>query len=146
MMLTAAYPEFLDINRLVLLDHSVLHTGDLGGPDSIHPPLPIRAGELGVKRTAIENGLQVMLRSGLIKMTSSEAGIRFQASDNAYSFVSILAADYATALRERSRWVVQRFDDLSEEGLRSQMRAIFGSWSEEFAGTGPNIGEGGVAL
>jgi hypothetical protein len=64
MILTEAFLEHLDVNRLVLLDHSVLHTADLGGPESLHPPLPIRAGELGVKRTTIEQGLQVMLRAG----------------------------------------------------------------------------------
>ena len=132
MILTAVYPEHLDVNRLVLLDHSVLHSADLGGPDSLHPPLPIRAGELGVKRTVIEQGLQVMLRAGLIEMSAAETGIRFQASDSAYSFVSILGADYATALRERARWVAQHFGDLSETALRAQMRTIFTDWSEEF--------------
>jgi hypothetical protein len=29
-------------------------------------------------------------------------------------------------------WVVHHFDDMSETALRSQMRAIFDSWSEEF--------------
>jgi hypothetical protein len=132
MILTEAFPEHLDVHRLVLLDHSVLHTADLGGPESLHPPLPIRAGELGVKRTTIEQGLQVMLRAGLIEMTTAETGIQFQASDSAYSFVSSLSADYAATLRNRAQWVVQHFDDLSEEALRNQMRTIFGSWSEEF--------------
>jgi hypothetical protein len=132
MILTEAFPEHLDVHRLVLLDHSVLHTADLGGPESLHPPLPIRAGELGVKRTIIEQGLQVMLRAGLIEMTTAETGIRFLASDSAYSFVSSLSADYAATLRNRAKWAVQHFDDLSEEALRNQMRTIFGSWSEEF--------------
>jgi hypothetical protein len=145
MILTEAFPEHLDVNRLVLLDHGVLHSADLGGPESLHPPLPIRAGELGVKRTVIEQGLQVMLRAGLIEMTAAETGIRFQASDSAYSFVSILGADYATTLRNRVKWVLQHFDDLSEEVLRSQMRTIFASWSEEFGAVEPTTGNGGTS-
>lgn len=142
MVLTEAFPEHLDVNRLVLLDHGVLHSADLGGPESLHPPLPVRAGELGVKRTVIEQGLQVMLRAGLIEMITAETGIQFQASDSAYSFVSILGADYAATLRDRVKWVVQHFDDLSEEALRSQMRTIFGSWSEEFGAALPQTGNG----
>ncbi|MGL5824044.1 MAG: ABC-three component system middle component 2, partial [Nocardioides sp.] len=46
MVLVEAFPEHLDLNRLVLLDHGLLHSADLGGPESLHPPVPIRAGEL----------------------------------------------------------------------------------------------------
>jgi hypothetical protein len=33
----------------------------------------------------------------------------------------------------RARWVVQHFDDLTEQSLRARMRAVFESWAEEFA-------------
>jgi len=132
MILTVAYPDHLDINRLVLLDHGVLHSADLGGPSSLHPALPVRAGELGVKRTVIEEGLQVMVRAKLVEMSTSDQGIEYVASDNAYSFVSVLASDYATVLHERVLWIFNHFSDLSEEVLRAQMRSIFSSWSEEF--------------
>ena len=134
MILTEAFPESLDINRLVLLDHGILNSADLGGPESLHPPLPARAGGLGVKRTSIEAGLQVMLRAGLVEMAPTPEGIQFRASETSYSFISILSARYAIALRERTKWVVQHFEDLSEGNLRSEMRAIFGRWAEEFAG------------
>lgn len=126
-MLTEAYPEQLDINHLVLLDHSVLHTTDLGGPPSIHPSLPLKAGELGVRRASVEEGLQVMLRAGLVDMHASSTGIRYQASDEAYSFVSSLASSYTVELRDRSRWVAERLRTLSEEEIRQRTAAIFGS-------------------
>lgn len=132
MILTEAYPERLDVNRLVLLDHGVLHSADLGGPESLHPALPARAGELGVKRTVIEEGLHVMVRAKLVEISTGGHGIEFSATDNAYSFVSVLASEYATKLHERVKWVFERFSDLSEEVLRSEMRGIFSSWSEEF--------------
>lgn len=132
MILTEAYPERLDVNRLVLLDHGVLHSADLGGPESLHPALPVRAGELGVKRTVIEEGLQVMVRAKLVDMSTGARGIGFGATDTAYSFVSVLVSDYATKLHERVEWVLGRFSDLSEETLRKEMRSIFSSWSEEF--------------
>lgn len=133
MILTEAYPKHLDVNRLVLLDHGILHSADLGGPESLHPPLPVRAGELGVKRNAIEEGLHAMVRADLVEMSTSDQGIEFVASDKAYSFVSVLASEYATALHDRVGWIFERFPDLSEEALRTELRSIFSSWSEEFA-------------
>ena len=62
MILVEAFPAHLDINCLVLLDHGLLHSADLNGPESLHPPIPIRVGELGMKRQHIEAGLQVMIR------------------------------------------------------------------------------------
>lgn len=126
-MLTEAYPEQLDINHLVLLDHSVLHTADLGGPPSIHPDHPLHAGELGVRRANVEEGLRVMLRAGLVDMQAPSAGIRYQAGDEAYSFVSGLASSYIADLRNRTRWVVEQFGTLSDEQIRQHTMAIFGS-------------------
>lgn len=132
MLLSEAFPAHLDLNRLVLLDHGLLHSADLGGPDSLHPPLPIRAGEFGMKRKTIEQGLEVMTRAGLAEMDNSEGGINFRASDRAYGFVNILASEYAAGLQSRASWVIGHFEDLSEASLREQMRGIFDNWSEEF--------------
>lgn len=131
-VLTEAYPKDMDLNRLVLFDHGVLHSADLGGPESLHPPLRVRSGELGIKRSVIEQGLQVMLRAGLIEMEAKPDGIRFRASETAYSFVSILDARYVRSLRNVARWAVAYFDNMTEEAFRQHMRSVLGSWSEEF--------------
>lgn len=132
MILAEAYPEKLDVNRLVLLDHAVLHSADLGGPASLHPALPVRAGELSVKRDAVEAGLQLMIRAELAEMTLTPDGVQFHAGEGAHHFIEILGSTHATTLRDRVNWVVHTFDELSEKSLRRQMRNIFASWSEEF--------------
>jgi len=132
MLLSEAFPAHLDLNRLVLLDHGLLHSSDLGGPESLHPPLPIRAGELGVKRRTIEGGLEVMIRADLAKMNVGEDGIQFSASEDAEGFVNLLATSYASALHDRASWVVDHFGTLEETALRQEMRDISSHWSEEF--------------
>ena len=112
MLLSEAFPAYLDLNRLVLLDHGLLHSADMGGPDSLHPPLPIRAGEFGMKRKMIEQGIEVMTRAGLVEMNVSEGGIHFRASDSAYGFVNILTSEYAAALHSRASWAIEHFEDL----------------------------------
>ncbi|WP_338053724.1 ABC-three component system middle component 2 [Serratia liquefaciens] len=44
-ILVAAFPESYDLQRLVEMDYLVVHSGDADGPDSLHAPLPMRAGE-----------------------------------------------------------------------------------------------------
>lgn len=139
MVLVEAFPEHLDLNRLVLLDHGLLHSADLGGPESLHPPVPIRAGELGIKRELVQGGVEVLVRSGLAQMEARLEGFRFWASENAEGFAGLLETDYARALSARASWVVSHFADLSDDDLREAMRTVSGHWSEEFERVRPPL-------
>lgn len=132
MILVEAFPAHLDINRLVLLDYGLLHSADLKGPESLHPPLPIRVGELGVKRQRIEAGLQVMIRAGLAEILAEESGIEFCATENAESFLKLLKSDYARDLHDRAHWIVEKLGTVDDARLRERMREISSHWSEEF--------------
>lgn len=131
-LLVESYPVSVDVGRLVFMDHGVLNSADLGGPASIHPVLPTRIGELGLKRHLIEQGLDVMARAGYVELRSTDRGIEFLASDEAYSFTSILTSSYAVQLKDRARWVVSRLLSLTDEELRAEFDRAFGSWAEEF--------------
>lgn len=132
MVLVEAFPTPLDVNRLVLLDHGMLHSADLDGPESIHPPTPIRVGELGVKRQHIEDGLHVMIRAGLAEMSAEDSGIEFCANENSGNFLKLLESDYAHALHKRASWVVEELGAVDDSRLRERMREISSHWSEEF--------------
>ncbi|MGO2664629.1 ABC-three component system middle component 2 [Mycetocola reblochoni] len=132
MILVEAFPAHLDINRLVLLDHGLLHSADLDGPESLHPPIPIRVGELGVKRQHIEDGLQVMIRAGLAEMSAEESGIKFWANESSEGFLKLLESDYAHALHDRANWVVEELGAVTDASLRERMREVSSHWSEEF--------------
>ncbi len=138
-VLNEMHPKRADVGRLVLLDHCVLHSADIGGPPSLHPELPIRAGELGIKRVAIEQGLDVMIRVGLITISAVDSGIEFAASDTAGPFLGLLTAQYTKDLTLRAAWVAERFNDIDELGLREEMRRLAGSWEPEF----DTVGKGG---
>ena len=131
-LLAEAYPRNLDLNQLVLLDHGLLHSEDLGGPPSLHPPVPIRSSELGVKRHQLTLGLEVLTRVGLADMSATTGGIHFTAAEGAHPFLSLLETSHARALAERASWVVDRYGDLSDAGLRDAIREVSGRWAEEF--------------
>ena len=62
-VLEAFYPRRCDLLEMTWLDHLVVHTGDFDGqdvPESLHPDLPNRAGELLVRRQLVEKSLRLM--------------------------------------------------------------------------------------
>lgn len=133
-ILHESFPRALDVQRLVLFDYALLHSSDLGGPDSIHPPLPGRRSEIGLKRTLIHQGLDVLQRSGLAVRVYDDQGLSFMASEGAYSFISCLESKYVAKLISRSAWVIDELGDASNVYIRDRISEVFDDWSEEFSG------------
>jgi hypothetical protein len=131
-ILDAVYPSQLDINRLVLYDYTLLHSSDLGGPESIHPAVPGRTGEMGLKRTLIEQGLQILRRAGLADISATSSGILYAASQDAAGFIAAMSTTYAQKLIERASWVNEQLNDSDDAAIRTQIGTIFSAWSEEF--------------
>lgn len=135
-ILDAAYPSKVDINRLVLFDYSLLHSSDLGGPDSIHPAIPGRTGEMGLKRYLIEQGVLVLRRADLVEVSADNNGILYSASENAASFIKTLTSSYSRKLIERAAWVNNEFIGSDDSETRQRLAQIFSAWSEEFDSEG----------
>src|SRR5579863_3186597 len=103
-LLAHSYPAQLDLQRLLEYDYIMVHTGDVDGPPSLHPALPLRSGELLVRRQLIERGLLLMMSRGLIDRVATESGFSYQAADNAGPFLDALSADYLNDLKQRAAW------------------------------------------
>jgi hypothetical protein len=131
-VLVPAHPRALDLQRLVAFDYLVVHSGDVGGPDSLHPQLPQREAELLVRRRIIERGLHLMMHRGLVERAVGAHGIHYRAGELAETFLSSMAAPYTAALRERGGWVVRRFAEMDEATLRHTMDRFVGRWIEQF--------------
>lgn len=108
-LLAESHPEPMDMARLVALDHVVLHSGEFDGPPSLHPTLPARGGELGMKRAVLEEALLVLIRAGLAGIVDDSEGLMYRATDRGPVFVDVLEASYVESLRERAEWAVHRF-------------------------------------
>jgi len=140
-LLDAFFPLTLDLQRLVDFDYLVVHSGDAGGPQSLHAPLPLRSGELLVRRGIIEKGLLLMLSRGLVRRIPSAAGIQYQATDATNPFLSALSSSYMINLRERATWVAERFRDSTDEEIRQTIRRFFEEWTTQFQPIEPASGE-----
>ncbi|WP_327297768.1 MULTISPECIES: ABC-three component system middle component 2 [unclassified Streptomyces] len=108
-LLAESHPQPLDLAQLAVLDHAVLHSGDHDGPPSLHPSLPGHSGELGMKRTVLEQALLVLIRAGLAGAEADETGLVYRATDRGPAFVDILETPYVGRLRERAKWAVHQW-------------------------------------
>lgn len=131
-VLNAAYPLSYDLTRLTWLDHLVVHTGDIGGPDSLHPKLPQRSGEILIRRRLIEDGLTLMRRLHLVTTIPNESGIAYQATDEAYPLIELMRTNYATELKNRAQWLVENVCPLGEAAMHKLITDKLGRWNIEF--------------
>ena len=131
-VLAAAHPDLLDLQRLVEMDYLVVHSGDAGGPQSLHAPLPLRAGELLVRRGLIENGLYLMMSRGLVRRVPTANGFAYVATEAAAPFLASLTSRYMGRLRERAGWVTKRFEGVSTDDITRITHRFFERWSSQF--------------
>lgn len=135
-VLDAFYPRPCTISELTWFDHLVVHTADVEGPDSLHPDLPSRGGELLVRRRLIDEGVHLLLNAGLIALVDGADGVRYVAGEEAPSFIELMEASYSTRLKSCAEWLADRFSALPEEELRTIVYHRLGRWALEFQGEG----------
>jgi hypothetical protein len=132
-LLVAAQPARCDLQRLVQYEYLLVHSGDIRqGPPSLHPAAPHRAGELLVRRGLVERGLLFMMSRQLVCRELSERGISYFAGDAALPFYDALGASYTRQIRQRARWVIERFGPVPDDSLDGFMRKNWTNWGSEF--------------
>ena len=131
-ILVAAFPESLDLQRLVAFDYLSVHSGDAAGPSSLHPPVPLRTGELLIRSELIERGLLLMVSRNLVVRSFNRTGIDYVATDSARPFLDGLAARYTRDLIDRADWVIANFSKLSTPIMRERMASLLKQWTVEF--------------
>lgn len=131
-ILGAAYPQSYDLQRLVAFDYLLVHTADVGGPESLHPPTPLHSAELLVRRKLVESALLLMMTRGLIHREVTSEGIKYCAGENAATFLASLSSTYLRALKDRADWLVGALGSHTDHDFKGVMRRFFDDWVEEF--------------
>jgi hypothetical protein len=131
-ILGAANPRAFDLQRLIAFDYLLVHTGEVGGPDSLHPPAPLQSAELLVRRGVLEQALLLMMTRQLVTREASAAGFLYRAGENAILFLDSMASEYLLELKRRASWLVSTFGNTSEPEFRRFMQSYLDRWVEEF--------------
>lgn len=133
-LLNSLQPTGGDLQKLVLLDYAVVYSDDLGGPPSLHTPVPYRGSEYLSRRGLIEQGLYLMSTRGLVAVTLDEAGITYYAGATARTMVGALTSPYLRELDGRCRWAAERFSRLSSREMTERFARQGHLWGAEFEG------------
>lgn len=131
-ILGAAYPHSYDLQRLVAFDYLLVHTADVGGPKSLHPPTPMQSAALLVRRKLVEQALLLMMTRDLVHREITPEGIKYSAGENAMTFLTSLTSAYLVALQERAEWLVEALGSHTDDNFKGVMRCFFDDWVEEF--------------
>lgn len=136
-------PLEMDLAEMVLLDHVLVHSADLGGPPSLHPDVPGRKGELLVRRSLVEASLNLMQRFHLIDRRVSDDGLAYRATDEAAAYVELLESDYSERLKTCAGWVRDEIGVGGKQAFLERVRSQLGEWTAAFIHPGSSA-EGAV--
>ncbi|WP_374679698.1 ABC-three component system middle component 2 [Hydrocarboniphaga effusa] len=131
-LLAALCPRSIDLQTLVELDYLMIHSSDANGPESLHPPLPLRSGELLVRREVLQGGVLLMISRGLVLRESTERGFSYSATDAAQPVLDALESRYVRSLRARAEWVSEAFGSMSAAELARVTSNFYQRWTAQF--------------
>ncbi|MGX1346858.1 hypothetical protein AB7M49_000434 [Bradyrhizobium elkanii] len=132
-LLGAAYPMAFDLQRLTALDYLLVRTQDLdGGPESLHPPTPLRSPEAEVRRRIVHQGLTLMISRDLVEQEAQQAGLMYVAGENAAAFLDALQSPYLLKLKDRASWLIGYFSGYNDAEFNAIIRGYFDDWIIEF--------------
>lgn len=131
-VLGAAFPRSFDLQRMVAFDYLIVHTSELGGPENLHPEVPIRTPATEVRRNIVQTAIHLMMTRDLVARIVTEDSIRFCAGEMALSFLDALQSPYSLEMKSRADWIVKHLADYSDEDFDELMRRFFDQWVIEF--------------
>jgi hypothetical protein len=131
-LLAALRPGGADLQKLVLLDYAIVYSQDVGGPSSLHTPVPYRNAELFSRRERIEQGLYIMSTRGLVDVVLDDDGMTYIAGDSSFTMVGSLTSKYWRDLQSRCTWVAEQFGEATSSELLNLFAENGHLWGAEF--------------
>ncbi|PJL72308.1 threonine transporter RhtB [Stenotrophomonas maltophilia] len=134
-LLYALHPRKPDLQTLLYLDYAVIYSADVGGPESLHTPVPLRGVEYASRRETIEAGLLLMAGRAFVDARATSEGIRYGIGESGPALIDLLGGPYNRALRQRCAWVARELGSRSEAELEALLGARGSLWSAHFIST-----------
>jgi hypothetical protein len=134
LILDAFAPQAFDLATMSLLDYYIVHTGDAGGPPSLHPEINARAGEYFVRRHLVEEGLLLMARASLVEQVFTGSGIAFRAHETATAMIDLFGSAYNRCLAEAGQWLAREAVDQGVDVFIQGLKDDLARWSYEIVG------------
>lgn len=134
LILDAFAPQAFDLATMSLLDYYIVHTGDAGGPQSLHPEINARAGEYFVRRHLVEEGLLLMARASLVEQVFTSSGIAFRAHETATAMIDLFGSAYNRRLAQAAEWLAREAAAEGVDPFIHRLKESLDRWSHEIVG------------
>lgn len=134
LILDAFAPKAFDLATVSLFDYYLVHTGDAGGPPSLHPEINARAGEYFVRRHLIEEGLLMMARASLVEQVFTGSGIAFRAHETATAMIDLFGSAYNRRLAQAAQWLAREASLRGVDAFIKDLKDGLERWSHEIVG------------
>lgn len=126
-----------DTERLMFFDYLCLNTADVGGPASIHPPIPNRGVQIFGRKELIKKALVLLLSKELIELTANESGFNYIINQSGKKFLDFFQTEYFNELKERISWTQNYFREMSNSQMREFIDINLEKWGGEFLSDQP---------
>lgn len=93
-LILTAIDKQLSLDELVSLDYALLYSGELGGPNSLHPALPNHIAEIAHRREYLPRALKLFIQKGVISVEAKDTGYYYSSNERTLDFVSCLQQPY----------------------------------------------------
>ena len=122
----------ISLEEIMILDHLSLNTFDVGGPVSLHAPIPNRGVQIYSRKEIISKSLKMLLSKDLIQLNPTPEGFRYVINTNGREYLKYFESDYFMLLKERVMWISIHFGNKDAMGLKSIIATNLTKWGEEF--------------
>lgn len=143
-LLHSSFPSGYDLQRLTALDYLLVRTGQLGGPDSLHPSAPIQTPATEVRRRVVQDGLLLMMTRDLVARVADARGFFYRAGEAATFFLESVQTPYLRELKFRAEWLVDYLSEHTDAEFDALMHTFFDRWVQEFQEVERSFGNGGL--
>jgi len=120
------------LNNLMIFDYLSLNTYDIGGPASLHAPIPNRGTQLYSRKVIVERSLKYLISKQLIKVNPTDAGIEYLISEYGFKFLEYFESTYFNNLKNRIIWTIDQFGNLSNSEMKEFINNNMSKWGQEF--------------
>lgn len=124
-ILETHYGQGFDFEVLRLMDFFAVFSGDIDGPQSLHPVTSARGGAYNARKTSIIQALDFLLAANLV---TDEGGIY---SANNKDDGDPYRTPYLTGIQSASAWMKKRAQQIGSKAFTGEMRRTALSLAEE---------------
>lgn len=132
-ILLEGYPKSIDLNRMLIYDYLIIHSGDIkDGPLSLHPSTPHRSSGIIIRRKILQEGLSLMYSKSLLDIVYDKSGITYKASSLTKPFLELFDSTYLDKLKANAQWVIINFANMKDDQLNAFINSHLIVWGGEF--------------